>query len=43
MYFVVKPGTCGEHVFSETDEEHAQAEAEYQAALQAEGGSPTEC
>ena len=24
IYFVVKPGTCGEHVFSETDEEHAR-------------------
>jgi hypothetical protein len=43
MFFVVKPGTCGEHVFTETAEEHAAAEAEYQAALQAEGGSPTEC
>jgi len=42
-FFVVKPGTCGEHVFVETQEEFDQAEAEYQAALQAEGGSPTEC
>jgi UPF0755 protein len=42
-YFVVKPGTCGEHVFAETEEEFAAAEAEYQAALQAEGGSPTDC
>ncbi len=43
FYFVVKPGTCGEHVFVETEEEFAQAEAEYQAALAEEGGSPTEC
>jgi UPF0755 protein len=43
LYFVVKPGTCGEHVFTETEEEFFQAEQEYQAALQAEGGSPTEC
>ena len=43
FYFVVKPYTCGEHVFSETQAEHAEAEAEYQAALEAEGGAPTEC
>jgi UPF0755 protein len=43
FYFVIKPGTCNEHVFLETEEEFAQAEAEYQAALQEEGGSPTEC
>ena len=41
-YFVVKPGTCGEHVFVETRQEFANAEAEYQQALEAEGGSPTE-
>ena len=43
FFFVVKPYTCGEHVFSVTEAEHAQAVAEYQAALEAEGGSPTEC
>ena len=43
LFFVVKPGTCGEHVFTETEDEFFEAEAEYQAALQAEGGSPTEC
>ncbi len=43
FYFVVKPGTCGEHVFVETEQEFLEAEAEYQAALAAEGGSPTEC
>jgi len=42
-FFVVKPYTCNEHVFVETAEEHEAAEAEYQAALEAEGGSPTEC
>jgi UPF0755 protein len=42
-YFVVKPGTCGEHVFVETEEEFARAEASYQDALQSEGNSPTEC
>ena len=43
FFFVVKPGTCGEHVFVETQAEFDQASAEYQAALEAEGGSPTEC
>ncbi len=42
-FFVVKPGTCGEHVFTSSEEEFFQAEAEYQAALQEEGGSPTDC
>lgn len=42
-YFVIKPGTCNEHTFVETAEEFAEAEAEYQRALQEEGGSPTEC
>ncbi len=43
FYFVIKPGTCNEHAFVETEEEFAAAEASYQAALQAEGGSPTDC
>jgi uncharacterized YceG family protein len=43
FYFVVKPGSCGEHVFVETEQEFLDAEAEYQAALQEQGGSPTEC
>jgi UPF0755 protein len=42
-YFVVKPGTCGEHAFVETEKEFARAEDAYQTALEAEGGSPTEC
>ena len=42
-YFVVKPGLHGEHVFVETRREFAAAEAEYQQALEAEGGSPTRC
>lgn len=42
-FFVVKPGSCNEHVFVETEAEFARAEASYQAALEAEGGSPTEC
>ena len=43
FYYVIKPGTCNEHAFVETEEEFFAAEAEYQAALQAEGGSPTDC
>jgi len=42
-FFVVKPGTCGEHTFTDNEEEFFAAEAKYQAALEAEGGSPTEC
>lgn len=43
FFFVIKPGTCGEHTFVETEAEFDQASAEYQAALEAEGGSPVEC
>jgi UPF0755 protein len=43
LFFVVKPGTCGEHVFASTDAEFQQAEAAYQQALQEQGGSPTQC
>jgi UPF0755 protein len=42
-WFVVKPGTCGEHVFADTEQEFNQAAARYQRALEREGGSPTEC
>ena len=42
-FFVVKPGTCGEHFFTNSSEEFDQAAAEYQAALAEQGGSPTEC
>ena len=43
FYFVVKPGSCNEHTFVETETEFAAAEQAYQDALIAEGGSPTEC
>jgi UPF0755 protein len=43
FYFVIKPGTCNEHVFVKTQEEFDKASAEYQQALEEEGGSPTEC
>lgn len=44
LYYVFKPGSCGEHVFTETLEEHEAAAAEYEAARAAEGGqSPEDC
>ena len=43
FYFVVKPGTCGRHVFTESQAEFDRAQAAYQQALAAEGGSPTDC
>jgi UPF0755 protein len=43
FYFVIKPGTCNEHVFVKTQEEFDKASAEYQQALQEQGGSPTDC
>jgi uncharacterized YceG family protein len=43
-YFVVKPGTCGEHAFSETNEQFQRDSARYNAArAQAGGKSPTTC
>jgi uncharacterized YceG family protein len=44
MYYVVKPGTCGEHAFSTTAAQFARDQARYNAARQAAGGnSPTRC
>lgn len=42
-YYVIKPGTCNEHFFTSDSAEFDAAVAKYQAALEAEGGSPTEC
>ena len=43
-YFVVKPGTCGEHVFAETIDEHSRNVARYAGArAQAGDKSPTTC
>lgn len=42
-FYVVKPGTCGEHVFTDSEQEFNEAAAAYQRALEREGGSPTEC
>jgi uncharacterized YceG family protein len=44
LYYVVKPGTCGEHAFSETDAEFQRDVARYNSARDAAGGkSPTKC
>ncbi|MFL5871582.1 MAG: endolytic transglycosylase MltG [Solirubrobacterales bacterium] len=43
FYYVIKPGTCGEHTFVKTEAEFEQAQAKYQQALEAQGGSPTNC
>ena len=41
--YVVKPGTCGEHDFSNNLDDHNSKVAAYQEAQAAAGGSPTEC
>jgi UPF0755 protein len=44
LYFVVKPGTCGEHAFSSTDAQFLRDQHRYDAARSAAGGkSPTRC
>jgi uncharacterized YceG family protein len=44
MYYVVKPGTCGEHAFSTTAAEFERDQQRYNAAREAAGGrSPTKC
>jgi uncharacterized YceG family protein len=44
LYYVVKPGTCGEHTFSSTFAEFQRDQARYNAAREAAGGkSPTTC
>ena len=44
LYYVVKPGTCGEHAFSTTDAEFQRDSNRYNAERAAAGGnSPTTC
>ncbi len=44
FFFVVEPCGEGEHAFAETDAEHQQNVARYEAEREAQGGqSPTEC
>jgi uncharacterized YceG family protein len=43
-FYVVRPGTCGEHAFSSTDAEFARDQERYNQAREAAGGkSPTKC
>jgi len=41
--YVVKPGTCGEHVFTDSLEEHNRNVELYRQAQAEAGGSPTVC
>jgi UPF0755 protein len=44
LYYVVKPGTCGQHAFSNTFAEFERDQQRYNAAREAAGGkSPTKC
>jgi UPF0755 protein len=44
LFYVVKPGTCGQHAFSSTDAQFQRDVARYNAARDAAGGnSPTKC
>jgi UPF0755 protein len=44
LFYVVKPGTCGQHAFSATDAEFQEDVARYNAARERRGGkSPTDC
>jgi len=44
LFYVVKPGTCGEHAFSSTDAQFERDVARYNSARDAAGGkSPTKC
>jgi uncharacterized YceG family protein len=44
LFYVVKPGTCGEHSFSSTDAQFAADLAKYnEARAEAGGKSPTSC
>jgi UPF0755 protein len=44
LFYVVKPGTCGQHAFSSTDAQFERDVARYNQAREAAGGkSPTKC
>jgi UPF0755 protein len=44
LFYVVKPGTCGEHAFSSSDAQFQRDRARYDAAREQAGGrSPTTC
>lgn len=43
LYYVVKPGTCGEHAFSSTGAQFQADQRRYEQAREAAGKSPTNC
>jgi peptidoglycan lytic transglycosylase G len=43
LYYVVKPGGCGEHAFTTSFAAFQRASAHYEAARAKKGGSPTKC
>jgi cell division protein YceG involved in septum cleavage len=43
LYYVVKPGTCGKHYFTNDYDDFLAASEKYDSAREAEGGSPTDC
>ena len=44
LFYVVKPNTCGEHSFSETDAQFQEDVERYNSERAARGGkSPTDC
>ena len=42
-YYVFKPGSCNEHSFTADYDEFLALQAEYQAALEEQGGQPSDC
>jgi hypothetical protein len=43
LYYVVKPGTCGEHFFTADYDKFLAASDKYNSAREAQGGAPTDC
>jgi UPF0755 protein len=43
LFYVVRPGTCGEHNFSSNEADFTRDAEAYQQALEAKGSSPTSC
>lgn len=43
LYYVIEPGTCNEHFFTDSIDEFNAAVDRYQQALAEAGGSPTDC
>ncbi len=43
LYYVVKPGTCGEHYFTDNYDDFLAASDKYNSAREAKGAAPTDC